>query len=81
MDQWNFDKMLSEIRHSDNRIVGLDFLQIMNGLHFFKQKIHIKFGSSPIVVHANYFVSTDEKIKQLKANNLWYNSILTFKRY
>lgn len=72
VDQFVFNRLLSKIRHNDNRILPLDKLLFACGKAYFHTKTNQRFNIKPFIIHANSIVGVNKKISYLRSNGFWY---------
>jgi len=71
-DQACLYRILERNKYNDKRVDMLDHLLISSGPFFFKEKLHLKFNISPMVVHTTYFLTLADKMNAFKENKFWY---------
>jgi hypothetical protein len=72
IDQFVFNRLLSKIRHNDNRILPLDKLLFACGKAYFHTKTNQRFNIKPFIVHPNSIVGVNKKINYLRSSGFWY---------
>lgn len=72
IDQFVLDRILSQNKHNDNRMLPLDKLLFASGYVYFHAKINQRFSIKPLMVHANYIIGVNKKKNFFESNGLWY---------